>query len=210
MIQGVKEAGVWKEKPDDVMRCFFDHFLNKFKRVSTVPLASRSASFKTISALQVDLLEANISLMEVKNAVWDCGNDKAPGPDGFTFGFIKAFWDIFKDDVLQFVAEFFRCSRIPPGCNSSFITLIPKVSNPLVVDDFRPISLIGFQYKVIAKVLANRLSKVIDSVISNSQSAFIKGRQILDEPLILNEIVHNYRRKKKKGHVSQARYCQGI
>ncbi|GJX88119.1 reverse transcriptase domain-containing protein [Tanacetum coccineum] len=75
-------------------------------------------------------------------------------------------------------------SEKSPGCNSSFITLIPKVDNPLVVSDFRPISLIGAQYKILAKILANRLSCVIDSVISPEQAAFIKTRKILDGPLM--------------------------
>nr|GEV58921.1 RNA-directed DNA polymerase, eukaryota, reverse transcriptase zinc-binding domain protein [Tanacetum cinerariifolium] len=73
-------------------------------------------------------------------------------------------------------------------CNSSFIALIPKISNAKFVSDFRPISLIGCQYKIIGKILANRLSKVIESIISPEQSAFIKGRNILDGPLILNEV----------------------
>nr|XP_043630062.1 uncharacterized protein LOC122601362 [Erigeron canadensis] len=84
------------------------------------------------------------------------------------------------------------------GCNSSFITLIPKVLYPLTIEDFRTISLIGLQYKIIAKILAMRLAKVLDSVVSHIQSAFIKGRNILDGPLILNEILDSSKKKKKK------------
>ena len=62
------------------------------------------------------------------------------------------------------------------GCNSSFITLIPKVENMLLVKDFRPISLIGMQFKIIAKLLAKRLAVVPPDVISVEQSAFLKGR----------------------------------
>ncbi|GKD06940.1 putative RNA-directed DNA polymerase, eukaryota, reverse transcriptase zinc-binding domain protein, partial [Tanacetum coccineum] len=77
---------------------------------------------------------------------------------------------------------------LPQGANSSFFTLILKISNPISIKDFRPISLIGTHYKIIAKILANRLSKVIDKVVSKEQSAFISGRQILDGPLIISEI----------------------
>ncbi|GKA04326.1 putative RNA-directed DNA polymerase, eukaryota, reverse transcriptase zinc-binding domain protein [Tanacetum coccineum] len=77
---------------------------------------------------------------------------------------------------------------MPQGANSSFFTLIPKVSNPIHIKDFRPISLIGIHYKIIAKILADRLSKVIDKIVSKEQSAFIAGRQILDGPLILSEM----------------------
>ncbi|GJS68656.1 putative RNA-directed DNA polymerase, eukaryota, reverse transcriptase zinc-binding domain protein [Tanacetum coccineum] len=72
------------------------------------------------------------------------------------------------------------------------------VANPLVVSDFRPISLIGAQYKIIAKILANRLSRVIETVISSEQTAFVSQRQILDGPLMVNEIIDWYKRKKAK------------
>ncbi|GKC85119.1 putative RNA-directed DNA polymerase, eukaryota, reverse transcriptase zinc-binding domain protein [Tanacetum coccineum] len=74
---------------------------------------------------------------------------------------------------------------MPQGANSSFFTLILKVGNPIYIKDFRPVLLIGVHYKIIAKVLANRLSKVIDKITSKEQSAFIAGRKILDGPLIL-------------------------
>ncbi|GJU24193.1 RNA-directed DNA polymerase, eukaryota, reverse transcriptase zinc-binding domain protein [Tanacetum coccineum] len=97
--------------------------------------------------------------------------------------------DEFRSHFLTFVQDFFCTPVILKGCNSSFIALIPKVSNATLVTDFRPISLIGCQYKIIGKILANRLSKVIGSCISSEQSAFIKGRNILDGPLVLNEVI---------------------
>ncbi|GJS40561.1 putative RNA-directed DNA polymerase, eukaryota, reverse transcriptase zinc-binding domain protein [Tanacetum coccineum] len=78
---------------------------------------------------------------------------------------------------------------MPAGSNSSFITLIPKVSNPIHIKCFRPISLINIHYKIIAKVLANRLFKVVNKIVSHEQSAFISGRQILDGPLMLSEMI---------------------
>ena len=98
---------------------------------------------------------------------------------------------------MRLVREFFQSASFPKGCNSSFIALIPKVGNASFVSDFRPISLIGCQYKIVGKLLANRLSKVIGNVVGVEQSAFIKGRNILDGPLILNECMAWYRRRKK-------------
>ncbi|GJR54299.1 RNA-directed DNA polymerase, eukaryota, reverse transcriptase zinc-binding domain protein [Tanacetum coccineum] len=94
-----------------------------------------------------DYLERLVTHEKIKEAFWDCGSSKAPGPDGFSFAF----------------------------SNSSFFTLIPKVNNPTLITDFRPISFIGIHYKIIAKILANRLSKVIDKIVSKEQSAFIKA-----------------------------------
>ena len=113
---------------------------------------------------------------EVKAEVWDCDSFKCPGPDGISFGFIKKNWDILRDDLMRFLHEFHRNGRLAKGINSTFIALIPKVDSPQWLNDFRPISLVGSLYKVLAKVLANRLRLVIGSVISGTQSAFIKGR----------------------------------
>ncbi|PNX60639.1 cysteine-rich receptor-like protein kinase, partial [Trifolium pratense] len=76
--------------------------------------------------------------------------------------------------------------------------LIPKVDSPQRLNEFRPISLVGSLYKILAKVLANRLRLVIGSVISESQSAFVKDRQILDGILIANEVVDEARKSKKE------------
>ncbi|GJV17166.1 putative RNA-directed DNA polymerase, eukaryota, reverse transcriptase zinc-binding domain protein [Tanacetum coccineum] len=130
--------------------------------------------------------------------IWDCGNDKASGPDGFNFLFLKRYWDILKGDVEFFVSEFFSSSKMPPGTNLAFITLIPKVCNPSSVKDYCPISLIGLHYKIIAKILANRLASVIGNLVSQEQSAFISGRQILDGPLMLSETIDWFKQRKKK------------
>ncbi|GKA50550.1 putative RNA-directed DNA polymerase, eukaryota, reverse transcriptase zinc-binding domain protein [Tanacetum coccineum] len=87
---------------------------------------------------------------------------------------------------------------MPQGANSLFFTLIPNVSNPIHINDLHPISLIGVHYKIIAKILATRLSKVIDKIVSKEQSAFIVGRQILNGPLNLSEIIDWFKNRKKK------------
>jgi hypothetical protein len=99
---------------------------------------------------------------------------------------------------MRCLTEFHRNGNISKGINTTFIALIPKVDNPHRLNDFRPISLIGCMYKVLAKVLANRLCLVIRSVVSHVQSAFIKGRQILDGIHIANETVDDARKLNKE------------
>ncbi|GAU48515.1 hypothetical protein TSUD_244350 [Trifolium subterraneum] len=123
---------------------------------------------------------------------------KSPGPDGVNFGFIKDFWAELRGDVMRFIAEFHRNGKLTKGLNSTFIALIPKIDSPQRLNDFRPISLVGSLYKILAKVLANRLRLVIGSVISESQTAFVKDRQILDGILIANEVVDEARKSKKE------------
>ncbi|GJW10026.1 RNA-directed DNA polymerase, eukaryota, reverse transcriptase zinc-binding domain protein [Tanacetum coccineum] len=111
---------------------------------------------------------------------------------------VEKYWDIIQKDMFDFINSFFVSSEMPHGANSSFFTLIPKVSNPTLITDFRPISLIGTHYKIISKTLANRLAKVIDKIVSKEQSAFIVGRQILDGPIILSEIIEWHKKRNKQ------------
>ncbi|GJS21722.1 RNA-directed DNA polymerase, eukaryota [Tanacetum coccineum] len=89
----------------------------------------------------------------------------------------------------------------PIGSNASFIALIPKVADANFVADFRPISLIGSVYKVVTKILANRLATVISDLVSDTQTAFVAYRQILDGPFILNELFSWCKRKKKQAMI---------
>ncbi|GJR98974.1 hypothetical protein Tco_0271148 [Tanacetum coccineum] len=90
-----------------------------------------------------DPLVRQVTLEEIKEAVWDCGSSKAPGPDGYSFAFVKKYWGTIQKDLYDFVNLFFASCVMLNGANSSFFTLIPKVNNPTLITDFRPISLIG-------------------------------------------------------------------
>lgn len=99
---------------------------------------------------------------------------------------------------MRFMVEFHSNRKLSKGLNSTFIALISKVQIPQCLNDFRPISLVGCLYKVVAKVLANRLRLVVGSVVSESQPAFVKGKQILDGILIANKVVDEARRMAKE------------
>ena len=134
----------------------------------------------------------------MKQEVWGCDSYKSPGPDGVSFGFIKEFWNLLKDDLSRFMVEFHRNGKLTKGLNYTFIALIPKVNSLQRLNDFGPISLVGSLYKILVKVLANRLRLVIGSVVSESQSAFVKMKQILYSILIANEAVDEARHLNKE------------
>ncbi|GKC71490.1 RNA-directed DNA polymerase, eukaryota [Tanacetum coccineum] len=188
-VKGVMVDGEWMDDPSRVKEEFHNHFATRFQD----PGANRGNINFTfpnrLSLDQVSDLESPISRDEIRLAVWGCGEDKSPGPDGFTFEFFRKFWKVVGPDFCIAVEWFFEHGSFAIGCNSSFVALIPKILDPKIVSDYRPISLIGSLYKVITKILATRLSSVISSLISDVQSAFLPNRQILDGPFILSELL---------------------
>nr|GEV32529.1 transposon TX1 uncharacterized [Tanacetum cinerariifolium] len=187
------ENGYWKMKEDDDDAVVGTRFRSSVDVLGLVvdsdvigvgssnlenAVRVNASDLENVAPVESHFLDCPITLEEIKRAVWDCGSSKAPGPDGFTFKFLKKHWDTLKQDIVSYVKDFELSAHIPRGCNSSFITHVPKVDDPLVIRDFRPISLIGSQHKIIAKILANRLSQVVSSVVSEAQMAYIKGRQI--------------------------------
>ncbi|KAL2237719.1 UNVERIFIED_CONTAM: hypothetical protein Sindi_0963600 [Sesamum indicum] len=130
------------------------------------------------------MLVSQVTRDEVKEAFFDIEEDKAPGPDGFSAGFYKAAWSIIGREVTKAILEFFHNGRLFKQINSTVISLIPKVHNPLSVSDFRHISGCNVLYKVITKILVKRIQLVLDKLISPTQNAFIPGRSIGDNVLL--------------------------
>jgi len=186
-ISVINVEGVVSEGVSNVREAVFNHFTEHFAAPNVVRPRALDLNFRLLSYREGAELVKPFTLDEVKIAVWDCESYKSPSPDGVNFGFIKDFWEDMKVEILRFVTDFHQNGKLSKGINNTFITLIPKKDCPQSLNDFRPISLVGSLYKVLAKLLANRLQNVIGSVFSYTQSAFVKGRQILDGILIVNE-----------------------
>ena len=135
---------------------------------------------------------------EIHSALMDMSGDKAPGPDGFTGAFWQTCWDFVKEEIMDLFKEFFVQKSFAKSLNTTFLVLIPKKGGAEDLGDFQPISLLGGLYKLVAKVLANRL-KVLGKVVSMDQNAFVRGRQILDASLIANEVIDFWNKHKEKG-----------
>jgi hypothetical protein len=135
-------------------------------------------------------LEAPFTKEEVRVALFQMHPDKSPGPDGFNPAFYQSFWDICGDDVFSAVQDWLGRGYFPSSLNETNICLIPKCDSPSSMKDFRLISLCNVLYKVVSKLLANRLKLVLGKFISEEQSAFVEGRSIIDNALIAIEIIH--------------------
>ncbi|CAN4090148.1 unnamed protein product [Withania somnifera] len=142
-----------------------------------------------ISQEEQQWLQRPFSEAEVLNIVKQCDGDKAPGPDGFSMSFFKFFWETLKDDLMQTIQNFHQNEIFEKSFNATFVALIPKKNGAEELKDFRPISLIGGVYKIIAKLITERMKTVIGSLVDEHQMAFLKGRQIMDAALLANDLV---------------------
>jgi mannosylglycoprotein endo-beta-mannosidase len=143
------------------------------------------------------VLGENFTEEEVIGAIKSMPSDKAPGPDGFTGAFYKACWPIIKVDVMRVIYLFSNLhAHNFRWLNSANIALLPKKDGAEELTDFRPISLIHGVAKIIAKMMSLRLSPFMDTLISKSQSAFIKTRSIHDNFLNVRSFTRRLHRTK--------------
>uniref|UniRef100_A0A2N9G3K6 Reverse transcriptase domain-containing protein n=1 Tax=Fagus sylvatica TaxID=28930 RepID=A0A2N9G3K6_FAGSY len=134
--------------------------------------------------------------IEVVSAMKQMAPFKALGPDGMPPVFYQSYWHVVGPEVIQAVLDCLNTGKLLPSLNHTFVTLIPKIKNPKRVTDYRPISLCNVIYKLISKVLANRLKFFLPCVISETQSAFVPGRLITDNVLIAFETLHHMHNKR--------------
>ena len=197
---------------EDIKKVVLGYFEDLFS--SSLPSNSHldaviNAIDSSLDPTLVEHLSAPFTSDKVIGALKQMHPCKAPSPNGIPVLFFNSFWHIVGNDVIKLVLNFLKLGIMPPNINHTFITLVPKVASPKSMKDLRPISLCNVIYKIMSKVLANRLKLILPVIINESQSAFVPNRLITENAIITLEIFHSikHRQKVKKAILLSSLTC---
>jgi len=197
-------SGIWIEDVNAIRQHFLQDYIHRFTSArNSLAALSGNLTPPLITVEENAALIHPVSDEEIYNAVFQMDPHKAPGPDGFGASFFQDHWPIIKDLLCEAIKDFFRSGKLLKEVNHTFITLIPKVVNPETTAHYRPISLCNSVYKILAKILVNRMRPILQRIIFPTQSAFIPQRTIHDNILLAHEVVNRFKHMKgKKGYVA--------
>ncbi|MDO7987362.1 reverse transcriptase domain-containing protein, partial [Sweet potato little leaf phytoplasma] len=194
-----KVDGIWSEDPKEIEDTFVSYFENLFRSSNPSP-ANIDIALKGLNPRVSQ--DMNIKLMspftkeEIENSIKQMFPTKAPGPDGFSAIFYQKYWNLVGEKTISECLDILNSKKSIRDWNKTNIVLIPKISNPKEVSDFRPISLCNVNYKIITKSIANRLKGILKHIISDSQSAFVYERLITDNIIIGHECINAIKNNK--------------
>ena len=182
-------GGQWREDCEEVEGIILTYFKEIYSSNFPVDFGTglRAVDRKVSKEMNEDLL-MDFRAEEVWRALKQMHPTKPLGLDSMSSIFYQRYWDIVGPHVVNCVLNTLRTGIMPNGLNDTYICLIPKVDCPQMITKFRPISPCNVIYKLVSKVLANRLKRVLPEVICDAQSAFVPGRQITDKVLMAFEV----------------------
>jgi hypothetical protein len=196
------DSGSWVDNVDQ-LQSMVNNF---YKQLFTLEHAGSDwvesvISYPGLDAAELQSLEADITFEEVQRAVFNMKPWKAPGPDGFPAGFLQKSWSIVGASVYDFVVNVWTNPSAIGLVNQTDICLIPKTARPEFVNQFRPISLCNTIYKVVSKIMVERLKDHIPKLVSPFQAGFVPGRNIHENIIVAQEMIHSmYHMKGKKAY----------
>ncbi|WZY69216.1 hypothetical protein YC2023_001456 [Brassica napus] len=190
----IDNAGIEQFSEDEMGKVAVEYFQELFHSTGSADVSELLDGMapRVTESMNIGLIKP-ISDAEIRRAVKEIKSDSTPGVDGMTGQFFQKFWNIVGPQVTHEVRRFFDDGLLPVDWNYTELCLLPKVQNPNQMKDLRPISLCSVVYKIVSKVLCDRLKVVLPHIVSPAQGAFVAGRLISDNLLIAHEMVHGLR-----------------
>ena len=206
-ITSIREGENTLTDPEQIARHITNHFQNLFSsnfvmQDLQVDNLTKGVIPKLISDEMNNMITMLPSSDEIHKVVTSMNRNGAPGPDEFGGTFYQTYWNIVKDDVINAVLEFFTNDWLLPNFNANSIVLIPKILDAETIGHYRPITLANFKFKIISKILADRLASIMNNIISVEQRGFIQGRNIRDCICVTSEAINQLHNKSFAGNLA--------
>ncbi|XP_056863930.1 uncharacterized protein LOC130511109 [Raphanus sativus] len=196
--QGVIRRG--QKEVADVATKYFQNLYASEETNSNLYMEVFSGFRRRVTQEMNDDLTKPVTEEEIQAALFDMGPHRAPGADGFSAAFYQKFWMDCKADLLAQVTSFFNTGILDQQHNHTNLCLIPKVYPPAGMTDFCHIALCNVSYKIISKILVNRLKHHLPDIVSEYQNAFVPGRLISDNIVVAHEIFHSLKVRKRQSN----------
>ena len=191
------ENGIWHETKEGIANVVVSYFekLYTTSYPSHILEITDTIPTKVSSEMNQSLIK-DFTKEEVLAALKQMHPTKAPSPDDMSAIFFQKYWDVVGNDVTSMVLNVLNCNKSIVEINKTYITLVPKTKSPTKMTEYKPISLCNVVYKLISKVLANRLKVTLPHLITENQSVFLSERLITDNVLVAFEVMHYLEHKR--------------
>ena len=205
MIWRINNGGIEVRGQEAIQKEAVTHFSGLFKATGALNLQEKGSTVglfpRLVTSIEAEALYKPVTIVEIKDILFHFNIERSPGPDGWTSEFFCFFFDLVGEELLQMVEDTRIKGKIAGGINSTFLVLIPKDNSPISFNDFRPISLCNLIYKIISKVISNRIKPFLGRSLSTEQLGFLKGRRIQDAIGAAHECIHNIKQKNIKAQL---------
>lgn len=196
------DQGIWIEEEEQVAAEAVSHFDQQFHQDrDATDFSLLSHIPESITAEENEALGVVPESEEVKRAVFKLSGDSSSGPNGLCGSFFHVCWDIVGVDIINMVQDFFYDNTLPKSVTHSNLVLIPKKANVQTFSDMRPISLSNFVNNILSRIILDRLEGILPRLISSNQSGFVKGRTIIENVLLTQELVTDISKRGKPANV---------
>ena len=200
MLALKNEDGNWVYDNEAIKNMTRDFFMSLYCEDFSGTIFPLRGCFPLVSAEDWEFIYRALTREDIKETLFSIGGLKAPGPNGLHALFFQSQWLTFGDSICELVFDIFHNPHKVKNINQTFISLIPKVDSSELVKHLRPISPCNVVYKVVTKIIANRLRRILPTVIAPTQCGFIRNRNGSHNVIVAQEVIHKIRNTKgKKG-----------